>query len=543
LDPTIKPRASTLIPRAGLALLLLILVFAAAVRVYTFHGFGGIDDAEYARFAALLADGREFPRDYAGPGVFPLRLGVVAPTAVVFRLFGVNEWTMVLYPLVLSLASIVLIYICASLFFEWRGGLIAAALLAAYYTDIDSATRLLPDLPGAFFALLGVTIVLARYRRPAPPSRMWWWGIAAGLAFGASWLCKEAVAYMAPFCLVLMYLTIKRDGKPMWLLWGGVAAASLSILVVEALAYAASTGDLLFRLHEVERNYRQWENGFFVEGSNYGWAPGTSHSAAIARRLFITGPARILFDPALYYLPCLGLVAAAYGWWQRDRAFLIPSLWLCTLVLIFNFGSSSLSSYIPLVLYYRYLYPIYFPAIVLVSGLLVRTLLADGHLHLGRGRLTQQAVGAATLLAIASAAGPQLYYSIVQPAPWAVEVRALRGMATPDTVVYADALTLRAFEFFNAYPARTAWTDFDHLGAVGQIQPGSLVIVNDRYIQWLNQNAGMWVAWPPGPTNRAGYKRHDFYTQAPEGWSVIWKNGNARVYRTGGSGASPSPVR
>ncbi len=329
----------------AITLLAVIVVLAAAVRAYGFRGYSGLDDAEYARFAYLLANRMPFPSDYTGPAVFPLRIGVIAPTALFYQAFGVSEWATVLYPFAISLAGIVLVYWCASLFFESGAGVLAAGLLAFFIWDIDSATRLLPDLPAAFFATAGVAVIAwAGKRAPMQPSASLFAGIAAGLAFGLSWLSKETVAYLVPFCAVWLALTVRRDGRSAMIVWIGVALGAASILFAESIVYFISAGDPLFRVHEMERNYRQWPNGFFTEGSDFGWAPGRDYRAALIDRLFVSGPARLLFEASFYSLPAIGLAAAGAALIRGRREYLVPALWLGSLVLMFNFFSSSTTS-------------------------------------------------------------------------------------------------------------------------------------------------------------------------------------------------------
>lgn len=522
----------------ALVALLLILVASAALRVYMFRGWAGLDDAEYARFANLFAEGRLFSGHYSGPAVFPLRVGVYVPPGILFRLFGVSDWTMVLYPLVLSLVSIILVYVAATYFFGWRAGLIGAALCGAFHVDLDNATKLLPDLPAAFFAAAGVVLIVFVERRVAETlARTFIAGCLAGLAFGVSWLCKETIAYLAPFTLALLVITIRRSGTRMWFAWAGFLVASVSVLVAEMSVYHSLTGDFLFRFHEVERNYRQWENGFFTEGSLFGWPQGTSHGAALIDRLFVSGPRRILLDPVLYRLPFVGCVAAAYAWMRRDSDFLVPGLWLVTLVLMFNFGSSSATEYLPLALYDRYMYLLFFPAIVMVAGFLARMLALVATLEVRPRTFAAAGAGLAAVALILWAAVPILYYDVrYRPLWWTEEVRGLRATIRPDVPVYADAITLRAFEFFAAYPKQTAWIGFEHLDSSEDIAPGSFVIVNKRYIEWLDRNAGMWVTWPePGQTSLSGYRKHTFYDQAPSTWTDVWKNDNTRVYRVAGA--------
>jgi hypothetical protein len=519
----------------AIVLLAVIVVLAAAVRIYGFRGYSGLDDAEYARFAYFLANGIPLPADYTGPAVFPLRVGVIGPTALFYQAFGVTEWTTVLYPFAISLAGIVLVYWCASVFFGAGAGVLAAGLLGAFYWDIDGATRLLPDLPGTFFATAGITLIAwAAERWRERPRRLLLAGVAAGLLLGVSWLCKETVAYLAPFCAIWLLLMVRESGRSTVMLWAGVAGGAASILLGEAAAYYATVGDPLFRLHEMERNYRQWPNGFFTEGSVFGWPRGMDYKAALIDRLFVSGPSRILFDPTFYSLPAIGLTGTIIAWARGYRRFVVPGLWLASLVLMFNFASSSTTSYVPLALSHRYLYLEIFPAIVLASGFLWGVVASTRSREARTGDWIERAAAAIAVAVICWGAAPALYFGVMKRSDWwTSEVRSLDEQVTPATPLYADALSLRAFEFFDRYPATTRWIEFDDISSQEQIAPGSLVLINVRYLEWLDRNAGMWVNWPaPGPTDFSGYRQHSFYKNPPASWQLIWQKDNARVYRT-----------
>jgi hypothetical protein len=521
------------VERRSLLLLACIVVLAAAVRVYGFRGYAGFDDAEYARFAYRLAHERPYPGDYTGPAVFPLRIGIIAPTALSYRLLGVSEWSTALWPLILSFAGIALAYSCTRLFFGAGAGVVAAALLAFLDADVDIATRLLPDLPGAFFAAAAVTAIAWAWERAIAPPRLWLAGAAAGLALGVSWLCKETVAYLAPFCFLWLLMTVRRDRDRAIALWAGVAAGAASVLLAEAAIYYAAWGDPLFRIHEMERNYRQWTNGFFTEGSDFGWAQGTDYRRALIDRLFVSGPRQVLFAAPFYGLPGIGLVAAVLARARADRRFALPGLWLLSLVVMFNFGSSSTRAYVPLPLFHRYFYLEVFPAAVLAAGFLWCVAQSAAARSRGAGAWLERALALAALAVIAASAAPALYFGVAQRSTWwTAEVRALVHQVRPSTPIYADALTLRGFEFFQQYPGETRWIEFADLATPAEIPPGSVVIVNPHYLKWLEENAGMWVNWPaPAPTEPSGYRQHPFYRKPPAGWDLIWQNGPTRVYR------------
>ena len=68
------------------------------------------------------------------------------------------------------------------------------------------------------------------------------------------------------------------------------------------------------------------------------------------------------------------IISLAWATVMRDRRFLAAGVWFLVLMIMFNFGSSSVISYRPLPLFERYVYPILLPAVVLVSGTLAALL-------------------------------------------------------------------------------------------------------------------------------------------------------------------------
>lgn len=509
-------------------ILLMIVLLGLGLRLYFFKGFTGFDDGEYARFAYQMAHGRFAIEGYAGPPVFPLRLGVIFPTSLAFRLFGLSESSMVIYPLLLSLMGLLLSYVCAGVLFNHRVGLIAAALYAIAPIEIENATQLLPDLPATFYASLGVVVLLFFIRSDVEHRPMLFLGgFIAGSAFGFSWLCKESISFFALTCVVLMVLNLKRSWKSGVVLWAGVASGSLLIFVGEVVFYGNLMGDFLFRFHEIERNYRELQKWFFTEGSDFGWPEGSSRTAALIKRLFIRGPEFILMNSFFLFLPLLGLLASLHAFYWKDRAFLLPAVWLISLFLMFNFSSSSVSSYTPLPLFNRYFYPLVFPSIVLTAGFFGKLMFsesASSSESIGKERYFWGIALAACLVLIG---GTQLYWKAKAPSTWMSEVRTLRNTITPSTPFFSDTITLRGLEFFLGYPSQTRWTDFEKIESSEEMQPGSFVLVNPSYIAWLDRNGGMWL------NKKSVYKKHDFYDRSPPSWKSEYEDGNAVLYQVG----------
>lgn len=505
-----------------------VIILAAALRFYAFSGFGGLDDAEYATIAHQVTNGTFSLSGYNGPGPFPLRVGIVIPAAVSFTLLGVSQWSMVIYPFILSVGSVFLAYICAGHFFGSRAGFIAAAIWAVLPLDVYNATKLLPDLPGAFYGNIGITIILlasTREQKKLPPLFM---GILAGVSLALFWLSKESITYLVLFLAILMVMTIKNDRKRNLPLWIGVAAGSFSILVAEFFIYHHYTGDWLFRLHTVEKIYRQMEDGFFTEGSRWGWSKDGSYYKALAKRLLLNGPETIFLNSVFIYMPLFGTIASLHALYWKDRAFYIPAIWLATLVLMFNFFTSSLSSYTPLALFDRYLYPICLPSIVLTAGFVEKMLLPDKNSSI-QGPIRREMFFWGLVFAgfLAVTAGYQTFRNIKDIRPsanrWTSGVRTISNFLKPSDKIYTDILGIRTLKFFWRYPDRMNTTNFEGMTSF-ELEAGSFVIITPQYVDWLNINAGMYLSKKPG------YRKPDFFNSPPPSWKVLWQDGYTTLY-------------
>jgi len=346
--------------------LILILIGGLLIRVFSFTGYVGRDDSYYAEIAHLISRGEFKIGDYIGAPVFPFRIGLTLPVALGFKIFGVNEISMVYYPFVLSLLNILIAFLAGCLFFSTGAGLIAATIKAILPMDVHLASILLPDLPAAFWANLGFLILYygsfqARIKIKIIS------GILSGLFFLLSWLCKETILYFYPFIILYLAWALYRERKNIFLFISILIFASG--LVIESTFYYHYTLNFFYRFSELERNYEVCKMWFFAEGTKFGWKEG-EYWPAVLKRIFIEGPRLIFIYPNFWALNTISIFIIGYSFIKKLRIFLWPALWFLFLVLMFNFGSSSLQSYKPLVLFSRYLYPLILPALIIVAGFL-----------------------------------------------------------------------------------------------------------------------------------------------------------------------------
>jgi len=511
-----------------------IVLVALALRLYAFRGYFGTDDGEYARLANAMVRGNwgafideNYIRNFHAPAHLPFRTALIAPLAFLFGFFGVGELVLVSYPLLISILGVILAFVCGRYMFGVNAGLIAAAFWAVFPVDVTLATQFLPDAIASFYASLGVLVVLyTRASGPRHASHGLLGGLAAGLLFGISWLSKESIVYLVPLCGLLLIADFWTDAKKTWPLWAGVAVASVGVLLAEMVVYGVLKGDFLLRMHENERSFMQTKSYLFYEGSRFGWPVGGSHAKALLKRLFLDGPGTILLNYQFLYLPFLGLLGAAYGAYWKDRSFLIPGLWLITLVLAYDLSSSSFSAYTPLVLLDRYLHPILLPASLLTAALIVKLLGKTAAVAAGSDSRERFFWGSVVAVMVVSIAGYSVFRTVrdVDRIRSIYSVRQIAGLMNPTDMVYTDPLTGKALEFFWRFPSSTGLVNFEGMRAE-DIKPGGFVFVDKHRLDWLKVNVSMWL------TKDYGYHEPEFSGRAPDSWTRLWRNENGTLYR------------
>ena len=471
-----------------------ILAVALAARAAVFTGFAASDDANYAELANQVACG-EFPPAVEGvPGHYPGRLGVIVPVAVIFRVLGVSEATLVLFPMLASLGMMALAFWAGRTFFSTRAGLLAAAVFAVMPIECRFATWLLSDTAGAFWAAAGM-LALWQGRKAQAAGRKVGWGVGAGGCFGLSWLTRAQVAHLAPLVLVLLVVWTARDRRNLRL-GLAVAAVSLVIFLGECVLYWGTRGDFLARFSALEQmceGHKQW---YFTEGTMYGWPEGR-YGWGLMRRWFRQGPCALLFKHNFAWVQLVALVAAAYAAKRRLGAFALPVVWFVWACVMFNFGSTSLRHYQPLPWIDSYLMPTLFPAALIVGGWL-DFMLARPEPGEGLGAERRFWAGAAIVTLLVGAAFGNLQH-VRQGIGCPVARRAAEAVNCRE-LVYTDPVTLRALRFFWGYPEKLSACDFSYR-KLSDLPSGARVLVNPHQLERQKDIIGYeppaWVTSPP----------------------------------------------
>lgn len=181
----------SLINSKKISLGILVFLFLLAL-LYFLEGFAGYyfyDDISYARFAYQLQAGTfQISED-----IFSHRWGIIVPTALFYKIGGVNDFTTRLLPFLSYLGILILLFLAFS-----KEKVLPCILL---FTGLDFYTfffseKLYPDLPLAFTSLGALLILFQKTAKP-------WSPFAFVLLNFAAFLCKMTIVYLLPFYLLI----------------------------------------------------------------------------------------------------------------------------------------------------------------------------------------------------------------------------------------------------------------------------------------------------------------------------------------------------
>lgn len=408
--------------------LLIILLLALALSLQFFVGMARYDDYEYAQAAYNLANGV-----YRVSGFnlhHQARLTIVVPVAVSFRLFGVNEQSAEVWPLLCALGSIVLIFYLGKLLFDQITALIAALLLSFFPLGVVYSTQLLPDIIQPFFLALSVLCFLKGHDTCDTRASSIWFSLS-WLSVGMAFFTRESgvVILLFHIAFILYNRTVSKE----YLVAGAVVAA---FSLVIGLIYLRSQGNPLAGL--------QYISGLIRFGT-------VEHLYNAARHFANRWPDYIQMlatQPQFVYFTAGTAVGLVYLVWRRGRHIYVPALWLLTLFLYLEVLSS---------LHYmrrldRYLTILTIPALLIVARFLavivaqrgdvvdlpvVRGFLARIRQQLGEAWLRKSAVWARAIFWGAYAIAISLLLASILFSPSFV-----RDHLSPDGILEANTVSM-----------------------------------------------------------------------------------------------------
>jgi len=326
------------------ALLLALFVLSLLLRLACFTGLVGSDDLGYSAYAQRIAEGR-YALEYHH---YAIRFGLIVPVGLLYKLFGLSEWSTIALPLFASSLSVVLLALIAAQWLDLRAGLVAGLLYATLPVQLRYATILTPEPVAECYVLLGVLAYVQTDQR-AQIAR----GILTGVCVGLGYLTKEPALFLTP--ALLIHAAMGRQWRNAF----GIAVGVATVVGAEHAYYLTMTGDILFRPHAMAVHN---ETRLTVELENN-----------IRYRLFEAYPRMMIvpnLDFGIHSAAALALAAVACLRFRNDRRIHFLLLWAVIPWLYLNFGTSSFSQYISLPLAPRYIEFTYPPLILLAAWLI-----------------------------------------------------------------------------------------------------------------------------------------------------------------------------
>jgi 4-amino-4-deoxy-L-arabinose transferase-like glycosyltransferase len=396
-----------------------LLILALVIRLaFFFGGIRGSDAYAYAQHAINIATGQYDVTADTG-GYYGFRFAVLLPTTLAYKLFGVHDWSSALFPLLASLGTLALIVRLGSAWFDPRTGMLAGLLYTVYPLDLPSATLLGPS---SFLPLLSAGAVLSYLnatRDRASPA----WYIVSGFCVGIAIQAREVgLLLLLPLMLFATTRSFRGSALPIFLMGLGCAAP----LAVEAGYYWLKTGDMFFRATVAEKLSIPFAGGPDPDG-----VVSLAYYPRAMLGLELGGFAWFGF---FGYLAMAGIGLA---WAGKDMNRILPVLlWLVPVAAYLQFGSMSLTQYIPVLKAYNYFSVVSVPLVLLGAY----ALMAAWNLA-PRCGITGARRRAAAAIVLATLAGTSLYgsYRVLEnirddARPYQVVARAVQ--AQPVRIIY-----------------------------------------------------------------------------------------------------------
>jgi 4-amino-4-deoxy-L-arabinose transferase-like glycosyltransferase len=218
--------------------LAILLLCACFLRVIFWHGIAPGDPFTYSSSAWSIAQGQW------NPGYFyeqTTRWGVLFPLAACYKLFGVNDVSSALWPLLTALGTVAVAYLLALHLKGERAALWAGLLVATFPLEIIYATQPMADCPLSFWLLLSLYCFV--HGEDATTHKRWFF-LLSGVALALAYATKFVALLIAPFFLFVLLWRRRIEWNWAWLVVGfGL------VFALEFVIFQQATGNGWARLH------------------------------------------------------------------------------------------------------------------------------------------------------------------------------------------------------------------------------------------------------------------------------------------------------
>jgi 4-amino-4-deoxy-L-arabinose transferase-like glycosyltransferase len=170
-----------------------------------------------------------------------MRLGLIIPTSIVFKIFGYSEFSYYLLPVLSMAVLVVFVFLLGEKLFNYKVGLFSALWMIFMPGMCLESGHLLPDIPATNYMLAGLILVILKKNgiqpdKPGKRIKEYFPYFLSGILFGLSYLTKE---YFLFFILLvpIYFLIAKIPIRYLLVLSAGALFVALFELVIGYFVY------------------------------------------------------------------------------------------------------------------------------------------------------------------------------------------------------------------------------------------------------------------------------------------------------------------
>jgi len=255
-----------------------------------------------------------------GPGYVEMECPIIPfLLALLYRLFGVQDWLALVIPVTSGVGLVVTVYLFTRHLFDPAVGFVAGLFTATSPPLVALSTALWPDPPMVFFGALGLYLIVQWVE-----TNKWGYFVFGASAITIAILLKLTALYLG---IPLLYLCYVKYGSGLWKS-ASVWLLAFLILILPCLWY--------IHAHTL---YREYHNTFgILSGGFLKFAtaevlldPGF-YGKSLGRMIFYH------FTPLVFVVFILGIMVS-----QRDRLHYTFHVWAVTVLLYFLVAARGVS--------------------------------------------------------------------------------------------------------------------------------------------------------------------------------------------------------
>ncbi len=231
-------------------------VFFMAVWYFSNQGLLFWDDFSYLSMANDINQGVFEIND----NHFTSRIVLLYPVAFFIKIFGINAFTIALYPLLCGLVLLNLVMWLGAQISQWAG-IVGGVLVLCDYHLIYFSKHLFPEMPLALCVFVFLVVYYKLLRNEIVPRYA---GLLSALALFGAFLIKTTVILLLPL-VVFLFINDRRQRRngSYWLVF---ISLGLFFLIVNGFWYQEVKGDFLYRFTNIANNHVATPKTFFDKG-------------------------------------------------------------------------------------------------------------------------------------------------------------------------------------------------------------------------------------------------------------------------------------